>query len=223
MSHRRLPIYKRRSAFSTLLQVIFLGVIFGVGFLIFDRWRSGLDGTVLLPSTAVPLTVIETLLPVTRNVPPAGAVNSPAISTLSPPTTLLLPTVGVNMPIIQVYLSGSSWDISHLGQNVGHLEGTAWFDKPGNVALSGHVELSDGRAGVFSRLGQMNAGDPIFVNYDGQQLEYTVTEVRTVAPGDISVLYPTSDSRLTLITCSSYDFLQDAYQERIVVIAERAV
>jgi sortase (surface protein transpeptidase) len=40
-------------------------------------------------------------------------------------------------------------------------------------------------------------------------------------PDDLTVLYPTTDERLTLITCDSYDFLQDAYLERMVVIADR--
>jgi LPXTG-site transpeptidase (sortase) family protein len=218
MSYRRLPIYRRRSAFSTVRQVIFLGIIFGVGFLIFDRWRAPYDTPL---STAIPLTVTESLVP--ASVSPAGGAEAAAVSTPLPQTTLLLPTVGVNMPIIQVYLSNSSWDISHLGQNVGHLEGTAWFDTPGNVALSGHVEMADGRKGVFARLNQMKTGDPIFVNHDGQRIEYIVTEVRVVDPDDISVLYPTLDSRLTLITCGSYDFLQDIYEERVVVIAERTM
>ncbi|MCB9457868.1 MAG: sortase [Anaerolineaceae bacterium] len=220
MSRHRLPIYKSRSAASTLFQMILLGVIFGVGFLVFDRWRTPLAPSGQPASTIVPLTIIETLQPTIP--PPPAQAQAVLISTPQPRTTLLLPTVGVNMPIIEAYLSGSSWDVAHLGQNVGHLEGTAWFDAPGNVALSGHVELADGRAGVFARLNQINLGDPIFVSFNGQQIQYIVTEVRVVPPDDISVLYPTLDSRLTLITCSNYDFLQDAYQERTVVIAERA-
>lgn len=217
MYRRRLPIYYRRNPLVSLLRVILTGMILGVGFLIFDRWGNPRNAPASVSSTAAPLTVIETLQPpfIPTSTP------EPLISTAAPQTTLMLPTVGVNMPIIQVYLANTSWDVSHLGQNVGHLEGTAWFDRPGNVALSGHVELADGRAGVFSRLGQINPGDPVFVSYQGQRREYIVTEVRSVAPDDISVLYPTFDDRLTLITCDGYDFIQNAYLHRTVVIAER--
>jgi sortase (surface protein transpeptidase) len=35
------------------------------------------------------------------------------------------------------------------------------------------------------------------------------------------VLYPTDTDRITLITCDSYDFLQNTYQDRLVVVADR--
>ena len=47
------------------------------------------------------------------------------------------------------------------------------------------------------------------------------SRTRTVAPDDMSVLYPTAEDRLTLITCDSFDYLSFTYLERIVAIAER--
>mgnify|MGYP002336116202 CR=1 FL=1 len=124
-------------------------------------------------------------------------------------------------PVIEVYLDGESWDVKSLGQNAGHLQGTAWFGETGNIVLAGHVELPDGRAGIFADIDEMNLGDPVIMRLNEAQRRYSITSIRKVAPDDLSVFYPTEDDQLTLITCDAYDFLQNSYQERLVVVAER--
>ncbi len=154
----------------------------------------------------------------------ASAPAQPAASVATPEaarSAVFIPTVGVHAPIIETYLDGASWDVTHLGTNAGHLQGTAWFDQPGNVVLAGHVEMADGRRGVFARIGEVSVGDPIIVQQGDDERHYVVRAVQTTTPDDLSVLYPTPDDQLTLITCDAYDFFQDAYLERTVVVAER--
>jgi LPXTG-site transpeptidase (sortase) family protein len=174
---------------------------------------------------------VEHYQPPTTETPAARATaartatpRAPVIATPSPQpaaTTVFIPTVGIHTTIIEAYLDGNSWDVANLGSNAGHLQGTASLDEPGNVVLAGHVELADGRQGVFARVGEVKIGDPIIVQEGDSQRHYIVRAVEVTTPDDLSVLYPTQDDQLTLITCDAYDFFQDVYRERTVVIAER--
>jgi len=138
-------------------------------------------------------------------------------------TTLFIPDVAIYSDVIQAYLNGQNWDISELHQRVGHLEGTAWVNSPGNVVLSGHVELTDGRPGIFAQLENLSVNDVILLETEGVQHTYYVTEVYRTTPDDLQPLQPTSSKhQLTLITCDSYDWISDTYGERVIVVAERA-
>jgi LPXTG-site transpeptidase (sortase) family protein len=136
-------------------------------------------------------------------------------------SSIFIPTAGVISNIVQTYLDGSSWDISQLRSNVGHLEGTPWVDQPGNAVLSGHVELADGRPGIFAELNLVQVNDLVIVQSNGNEYTYIVTEIYSTTPNDLVPLMPTPEDRLTLITCSGYDFFSNTYQERDIVVAER--
>jgi sortase A len=123
--------------------------------------------------------------------------------------------------MVQVYLDGVSWDIRSLGKNAGHLQGTPLPDEGGNTVLSGHVEMADGSAGPFAPLKQISVGDVVEVTIQGQAWRYSVTEIITTTPDALQYVFPTDDDRLTLITCGNYDFLSNAYPDRLVVIATR--
>lgn len=135
--------------------------------------------------------------------------------------SLIIPSANVYAPIIEAYLDGTSWGISHLGDNAGHLEGTAWLDQPGNIVLAGHVERANGRPGIFAALGSLKPGDWAMIKYGGEERMYTISLVGVYAPNDLTPLYPSSSDRLTLITCDKYDFVTNSYRERIVAIADR--
>src|SRR5260370_28934009 len=77
----------------------------------------------------------------------------------------------------------------------------AALGEPGNVELAGH------RTSWFEAVQGLVLGDTIEIEwYDVRlgrlrQRTYTVNTIRVVAPEDISLLAPTSDDVLTLITC----------------------
>jgi LPXTG-site transpeptidase (sortase) family protein len=135
-------------------------------------------------------------------------------------TEIFIPTAGVNSRVVQAYLSGNSWDVSQIRANVGHLQGTSWVGQNGNIVLSGHVERADGSAGVFANLDLVEMEDLIRLTVNGQERMYVVTEIRTTTPEDLSPIMPTRSERLTLITCGEYDFFQDAYLERLIIVAD---
>lgn len=139
-------------------------------------------------------------------------------------TTLSLPTVNVFAGITTFPLDGYSWAIDPWEKRVGHLQGTAWFDGNGNVVLGGHSTYPNGRPGIFAGLYQLNVGDPVIITVDGNERRYVVTEKLTVHYDDLTVAYPSGDSKLTLITCDipSFDAASQTYSERLVVIARPA-
>jgi sortase A len=68
----------------------------------------------------------------------------------------------------------------------------------GNAVLYGHDDI-DGS--VFSRLGELQAGDLITISLPGVTQSYRVTDRKIVTPKAVEILAPTSDIRLTLFTC----------------------
>lgn len=216
-------MYRRRRAsrFSGMTFVVLLGMVAGVMFLARDGWPpAGASATAHRISEALP--------PPQPQAPPLAPTLDPFVQSrpvaheITAGATLFAPTAGISTGIIQSYLNGVSWDVAELGAAAGHLQGTAWLNGPGNIVLAGHVELTDGRRGVFASIDRLNVGDPLILTQNGEQRVYTVQELRRVEPDDMTVLYPSDSDLLTLITCSNYDFLRDIYHERLVVVAVRA-
>jgi LPXTG-site transpeptidase (sortase) family protein len=137
--------------------------------------------------------------------------------------TLAIPSLNVESTITEFPLNGSGWEMDPWENAVGHLQGTAWFDEPGNIALGGHSTMPDFTPGVFISLNEVSVGDEVVVQLGGEMRKYSVTGITSVSPDDLSILYPTPAERLTLITCdiTSYDKSSELYLRRTVVTAER--
>ena len=138
-------------------------------------------------------------------------------------STISIPSIGVETSIVEAPLlpDYSTWDVSHLSMNTGHLTGTSWFGAGGNIVLGGHSETHSFTPDVFYHLNAVQINDIITVYANGTQYQYIVTQIRSVSLYDISVVYPTADEQLTLITCQrgTYDENIGDYQNRIVIIA----
>jgi LPXTG-site transpeptidase (sortase) family protein len=194
----------------------------GMAYLMLDmaRTRPTVGVATVAPSPTAMRTIIHTPSPQPTVSMTRTPIQMPLTSLLE--TVLIVPTAGVNSPIVEVYVGDTSWDVSDLGNHVGHLQGTASWDDPlGNIGLAGHVERADGTKGVFANLGDVQVGDPIIVKRGGQQWNYVIRNLNRVDPNDISVLYPDDHSQITLITCDDYDLMNNTYRERLVVVAER--
>lgn len=209
-------MYRQRSgAGCSLTLIVIIGIVAGVVYLIYDnRVPPPPERTELRPPTAtIPTPTVPPGLQVAAALPAPREVTAGAM--------FFAPTAGIQTRIVTSYLDGTSWDVTDLGAYAGHLQGTAWVDTPGNIVLAGHAEAFSGQAGIFSTVERLRPGDPLIITQDGREYVYNVVEVKRTEPGDLSPFYPVEGSRLTLTTCSDYDFLQNAYRERIVVIAER--
>lgn len=203
---------RKRSPFANISSLILVGMLAGIVFVLYDNFTQ----PSLPPIDTQHSPTATPQPPITTTAPTAASAANPVSQ-----ASLYIPGAGVSAPIIPVYLSGESWDVTQLGDNVGHLEGTAWLDKPGNIVLSGHVERRNGRPGIFASLNNLAAGDEIILLVEGSERRYRVSELKTVEPDDLTPLYPTTSDVLTLITCDEYDFLQNTYQKRTIVVAER--
>jgi sortase A len=96
---------------------------------------------------------------------------------------------------------------------VGHIPGTAMPGDPGNAGLAGHRDT------FFRNLRRVRVGDRIVVTTPASIFHYTVTATRIVTPTDVSVLDPTTQQTLTLVTCYPFTYI-GAAPLRFIVRAE---
>jgi LPXTG-site transpeptidase (sortase) family protein len=198
---------QQRISWRLLVFAALIGIVVGGGYYLVMRERS--RATPFVPFISSPIEV----LPTSQPTPVPLNADYPRVS---------IPTAGVSALIVQLPIVGNTWDIYGLGRNAGHLIGTSPLMGTGNTVLVGHVEMADGSPGIFASIQNMRVGEPIILNWHGEQREYGVTAIRTVSPDDVSVLYPTDHEQLTLITCSDYDFFSNTYLQRVVLVATRA-
>ncbi|HML38569.1 MAG TPA: class D sortase [Bacillota bacterium] len=88
-----------------------------------------------------------------------------------------------------------------LNWGAGHLTATPMPGEAGNCAIAGHRNYTFGS--YFSRLGEVQIGDRITVEYNKNSYTYEAYEILTVLPDDTSVLAQPKDGAIvTLITCA---------------------
>ena len=150
---------------------------------------------------------------------PASPSSRPAIEIGPPPvevhggSPIAMLSIG-RLRLSAAVLEGS--DAQTLRRGPGHLENTAKPGQRGNVVIAGHRDT------FFWPLRNVALGDDIVLETPGQAFHYQVTSVRIVDPDDVSVLEPTPDATLTLITCYPFWVFGHA-PDRFVVRATRTV
>ncbi len=216
---------QRRQSNLRLLPLIIVGLVAGIVFVLLDNPSAPTVDTSPSPDnteSAIEPTADSQVVEATNAVP---TVNAPFAPDIPVDTALFIPSAGILSPIQRVYIDGTigSWNVSRLGNNIGHLEGTSWLPDDGNVVLSGHVELAGGDRGIFANLHELNIGERVVIQHEGMDYHYDIVSVGITEPTDLTPLYPTNDgiNRLTLITCGDYDFLSNSYLERVIVVAEQ--
>jgi sortase A len=100
-----------------------------------------------------------------------------------------------------------------------HYVNTAPVGSPGNAVITGHVAtLREGN--VFRELDRIDYGDRVVVTSDYGEFTYVVDELELVLPTQVSVMDPTVDARLTLITCGGqFDPHTRTFDHRLIVTA----
>jgi sortase A len=126
----------------------------------------------------------------------------------SPLAELLIPRVRLS----SIVLHGS--DAATLRRGPGHLEHTPSPGEPGNVAIAGHRDT------FFRQLRDVKVGDDVYLHTPQEDLHYRIAWARVVDARDVSVLEPTEDDVLTLVTCYPFWVLGPA-PDRFVVRATR--
>jgi sortase A len=104
-------------------------------------------------------------------------------------------------------------DEVNLNRGAGRIIGTARIDAPGNLGIAAH------RDGFFRVLKDVELGDTLeLLTYQGEK-EFVVSSITIVEPTDVSVLAPTEESTVTLVTCYPFYFVGHA-PKRYIVKAE---
>jgi len=97
---------------------------------------------------------------------------------------------------------------------IGHLPDTPFPWEAGNSALAGHRDT------FFRQLRNIRVGDDMRVATPYGDFTYQVSRTLIVTPEDLSVLEPTADPTLTLITCYPFSYVGHA-PKRFIVQAVR--
>jgi LPXTG-site transpeptidase (sortase) family protein len=125
---------------------------------------------------------------------------------------LIIPSIGLTKfiqtaPLVEINGVRTN-DLTHLGDGVAWLEGTGWINnRLWRMGLAGH------NPGAFSRLGELEQGDSVYLITRAGLWRYIVTESYVVDPAATWVLGSSDRPSLVLITCSG--------DERLVVVAVR--
>jgi sortase A len=122
---------------------------------------------------------------------------------------IVIPSINVEAPVVE----GDGWEELKMG--AGHRVGSANPGERGNMVISGH---NDVYGEIFRYLEDVSIGDEVVVYAGDTPYRYLVVAKMVVEPTEVSLLEPTPNASLTLITCHPY--MIDSH--RLVVIAELA-
>jgi len=100
-----------------------------------------------------------------------------------------------------------------LSEGPGHMKQTAQPGETGNAVITAHRDT------FFRHIYELNKGDQIQVRRSGRTFTYEVTGKRIVMPEDVSVIKPTNNPQLTLITCYPTYYIGPA-PKRLVVFSK---
>jgi LPXTG-site transpeptidase (sortase) family protein len=128
------------------------------------------------------------------------------VETVGPESIITIPKINVSAPVIYEPSIEEPKIQKALQNGVVHYGTSALPGQPGNSVIVGHSSNDWWEPGnykfVFVLLDKLAAGDTITVNHNSRKYTYTVTEVSVVEPTNVSVLAPTPEPTLTLITCT---------------------
>lgn len=108
---------------------------------------------------------------------------------------------------VPVYNGSSEY---YLNRGVGRIKGMAKMDEVGNLGLSGH------RDGFFRSLKDIELGDEIEIQTTRGVESYEVSSITIIPKSDISILAPTTDKTITIVTCYPFYFVGHAPKRYIV-------
>jgi sortase A len=119
-----------------------------------------------------------------------------------------IPRLGLSVAVLQ----GTRSRMLRLG--TGHIEGTPLPGEAGNSGIAGHRDT------FFRGLKDIRKNDEIQFQAATGLIRYEVDWAKVVAPDDLSVLAPSTESALTLVTCYPFYFVGPA-PKRFVVRAHK--
>jgi len=136
-----------------------------------------------------------------------NAPGQPQLSAEQMLTRILIPKIEMDAIVVE----GASR--KELSAGPGHMKQTAQPGETGNAVITAHRDT------FFRHIYELNKGDQIQVRRSGRTFTYEVTGKRIVMPEDVSVIKPTNNPQLTLITCYPTYYIGPA-PKRLVVFSK---
>jgi sortase A len=180
------------------------------------QWLLILGGVVCLGWCA--LVVIGAWRYQSRPVPPRASTMQPSDETQRRPTALPVGEPIGRIEVPRLHLSAAvanGDDDGTLRVAIGHLPDTPFPWEDGNSALAGHRDT------FFRELRHIRVNDDMLVATPYGDFSYHVTKTLIVTPDDLSVLAPTIEPTLTLVTCYPFSYVGHA-PKRFIVEAVRS-
>jgi sortase A len=115
-----------------------------------------------------------------------------------------IPRLGLSVAVLE----GTNARTLRLG--AGHIQETSRPGEAGNIGIAGHRDT------FFRDLRDIRKNDEIQLQTASGLVRYEVDWIEVVTPDEISVLAPSSDSVLTLVTCYPFQFVGSAPKRFIV-------
>lgn len=154
----------------------------------------------------------------------AGAV--PTLPSPGHPDRIVIRSIGLDATVVDVgktMQDGKAvWETAAFA--VGFYRGTAVPGQKGNAVLAGHISSPVSRKGdIFRHLPEVRVGDEVDVYLapanpgdPETEVRYAIAQTKIVQPSEVSVMGPTTDPTLTLLTC----YPDNVYTQRLVVVGK---
>ncbi|MEP7367167.1 MAG: class D sortase [Acidobacteriota bacterium] len=142
----------------------------------------------------------------------------PLAATITPPAVGADGLIG-RIEVTRIGLSAvvfEGTDRKTLQRAAGHVADTAFPGQAGNIGIAGHRDT------FFRPLRDIHQDDIVTLTTLRGEFRYRVVSARVVVPTEVSVLTPTENEVLTLVTCYPFYFVGSA-PSRFIVRAERVL
>ncbi|MFA5157636.1 MAG: class D sortase [Patescibacteria group bacterium] len=133
---------------------------------------------------------------------------------------LTIPKINITAPVIEgVDPTNKEIYNQKLQNGVALMAGSPLPGDKGNIFIYGHssATVASKYDKIFAKLNDLKQADQLTIRHNDKEYNYSVTAKKIVEPTDLSVLEPTKDETLTLMTC----WPVGTNEKRLVVISKR--
>ncbi len=133
---------------------------------------------------------------------------------------IVIPVIQLDTEVKYVPYDGFTWLITGLRQEVAWMGNTSWPGLGSNTSLAGHITVAGMGDGPFRHLDALPNGELVMLYTEKNIYTYQVRESKVTDDGDMSVILPSDNPQISMITCVDWDQETRTYLNRLVVFAD---